>query len=387
VSHPLLTQGGPTYRLQEALGLGGPQVSRRVVRALLLSAITFVPLVALAAAQGWALAPDPRRSFLLDYGAYARFLLAVPAFLFAEGSVDARCALILREFVDTKLIAEGQRGAFRAAIERAVRLRDHPLPELGILLLAYLQARSALAFVVSTGHPTWWAPGIPDSSALSHAGWWYLLVSLPLYHFLALLWLWRLAIWTLALKWIADLDLQLRASHPDRTGGLGFLNLSLPPFGLVLFGYGASVGAVALQGVVHQGATIQSLAPFMIGGVVVGVAVMMAPLLVFVNTLIVFQRQAILEYTTLGARYTALFEAKWLGRRGDDESDLLGTGDIQSLADLGNSFEIVRQMRNIPVDPRAVIPLALATAVPMLPAVLVAIGVQPLFKLIVKSVF
>jgi len=384
---PLLTQGGPTYRLEEALGLGGPALARRLLRAAFLAIIALVPLIALAAAQGLALGPDPRRSLLFDYAVYARFLIAIPAFLFAEGVVDARCGLILREFLDSHIVPEAQRGRFNAAIARAVRLRDHPLPELILLALAYLRVRGAIALTVSQGQPTWWAPSIPDSQALSLPGWWYVLVSLPLYHFFVLLWVWRLVLWTLVLRSIAQLDLQLRASHPDRMGGLGFLGLSLAPFGWVLFGVGASYGAAALHGIVHQGATLRSLAPFLIVAAVVSVAVIAAPLLVFMGKLVLLRRQAILEYTSFATRYTGLFESKWIGQRALGTPDLLGTSDIQSLADLSHGFEIVRQLRAVPLDPRALIPLAIATVLPMLPAVVVAVGLRPLINLIVKSVF
>jgi len=387
VSEPLLTQGGPSYRLQQAIGIGGPRLSRRLLRALILSAIAFVPLVVLGYVQGLDLPPDARRALLLDYAVYARFLLAVPAFLFAEGTVDARCRLVLQQFLDTHLVPEGQRKAFTAGLQQVVRLRDHPLPELALLAAAYLRSRSTVEAAVSLGHPTWWAPNIPDSSALSAAGWWYVLVSLPLYHFLLFLWLWRLGLWALALAKIARLDLQLRASHPDRMGGLGFLNLSLGPFGTVLFGLGSAYGAVALQELVHQEATLESLAPYLIGGVVLSVALIAAPLLVFMNKLIVFRRQATISYTALATRYTALFEQKWIGSStAAEDPDLLGTGDIQSLADLGNSFATVRQLRTIPIDPYALIPLVIATALPMLPAVVVAVGLHSLVSMIVKSV-
>jgi len=385
VNEPLLTQGGPTYRLQEALGLGGPRPVTRLWRSLIFATIAMGPLVVLAAAKGLALGPDPRRSLLLDYEVYARFIVAVAAFVFAEGAVDSRCAAMLREFIDTHLVPEGQRARFNAALERTVRLRDNPVPELVVLVLAYGRARAGIALTASFGQPTWWAPNLPDSASLSLPGWWYALVSLPLYQFLLLLWLWRLVIWTLLLRRIAQLDLQLRASHPDRMGGVGFLNLSLAPFGLVGFGYGASIGAVALQSVVHQHETIRSLAPFMAGSVVLGVAVFVVPLLMFMKPLVLCRRKAILEYTAFGARYTQLFERKWIEQRGSGP-DPLGTNDVQSLADLDHTFAIVRQVRTIPIDPYAVIPLALAIAAPMIPAVVVAIGLRPLLQLILKSV-
>lgn len=49
------------------------------------------------------------------------------------------------------------------------------------------------------------------------------------------------------------------------------------------------------------------------------------------------------------------------------DEQLLGCGDIQSLADLANSYEVVRQMRALPFDGALVLRVAIVTALPLLP--------------------
>jgi len=49
-----------------------------------------------------------------------------------------------------------------------------------------------------------------------------------------------------------------------------------------------------------------------------------------------------------------------------------GTGDIQSLADLGNGYQVVREMRVVPFALQDVSRLAIATAVPLAPVLLTA---------------
>jgi len=49
------------------------------------------------------------------------------------------------------------------------------------------------------------------------------------------------------------------------------------------------------------------------------------------------------------ASYVQKFDTKWLGTIAPDEP-LLGTADIQSLADLAKSAAIVRNMRTVPVS-------------------------------------
>ena len=57
----------------------------------------------------------------------------------------------------------------------------------------------------------------------------------------------------------------------------------------------------------------------------------------------------------------------------------MGTGDIQSLADLANSFAMVTGMRPVPFGKETVLQLLVVTAVPLLP---LALTVFPLDELI-----
>jgi ABC-type Fe3+-siderophore transport system permease subunit len=48
--------------------------------------------------------------------------------------------------------------------------------------------------------------------------------------------------------------------------------------------------------------------------------------------------------------------------------ELLGGADIQSLADLGNCYALVREMRSVPFGLEDITRLAAATAAPLLPS-------------------
>ena len=58
----------------------------------------------------------------------------------------------------------------------------------------------------------------------------------------------------------------------------------------------------------------------------------------------------------------------------------MGSGDIQSLADLGNSYEVVRTMRIMPVTREAIIGLGAATLVPVVPLALTMMPLEELLK-------
>ena len=61
---------------------------------------------------------------------------------------------------------------------------------------------------------------------------------------------------------------------------------------------------------------------------------------------------------------------------------LVGSADIQSLADMANSFEVVRQMRLLPFGKSSLVRLAILTVLPFLPLTLTMI---PLEKMIDRA--
>jgi hypothetical protein len=99
------------------------------------------------------------------------------------------------------------------------------------------------------------------------------------------------------------------------------------------------------------------------------------------------KRKTLAEYGLLASRYVFGFEEKWIRRGAPDTADLLGSGDIQSLADLGNSYSVIRDMRVVPFGIRDVARLAAATAAPLLPLALTVVSFDELVTRLIKVVF
>jgi hypothetical protein len=99
------------------------------------------------------------------------------------------------------------------------------------------------------------------------------------------------------------------------------------------------------------------------------------------------KRTGIREYGALAQRYVHAFDVKWLRGGAPAEESLLGSGDIQSLADLSNSFEVVRTMRIAPVTTDALLRLVAATLVPLVPLALTMMSLEDLLKRLIGIVF
>jgi hypothetical protein len=90
-------------------------------------------------------------------------------------------------------------------------------------------------------------------------------------------------------------------------------------------------------------------------------------------------------YGNLSMRYAAEFNQRWLGAGTPPPGEpLLGTGDIQSLADLGNAYANLKQMRMVVFDRSALTALAIALLLPVTPLVLTMFSVDELMNKLVS---
>jgi hypothetical protein len=93
------------------------------------------------------------------------------------------------------------------------------------------------------------------------------------------------------------------------------------------------------------------------------------------------------EYGTRGQRYVREFDQKWLRGGARVDEPLVGSGDIQSLSDLGNSFEIVQRMRLVPFTKETIFQLAVVTLAPVAPLALTMVSLEELLKRLLQVVF
>ena len=93
------------------------------------------------------------------------------------------------------------------------------------------------------------------------------------------------------------------------------------------------------------------------------------------------------QYSLLVLRYNRAFHEKWIEGQVAEGEPLLGSADIQSLADLGNSFEFIRGMKVVPFSVRVILQLAVVTLLPALPLVLLVVPIEKILDLMTKAVF
>lgn len=383
-----LILGGPLYQLFCRAHLCGHVLELVRRRVLVLCGIAWVPLLALCVLEGTAWGSAVKLPFLLDVEVYTRFLIAMPLLIIAELVIHERMRPVVRQFLERGLVPDGEREKFDAAITSALRLRNSVRAEVILLVIVYaLAVALILGRFVALDAGSWHGSFRSGDLRPSLAGWWFRFVSLPMLQFLLLRWYYRLFIWTRFLFQVSQLKLNIIAAHPDRSGGLGFLTLVSYAFTPLLFAQGVLVAGVIADRIFFAGATLPQFRVEIVALAVIAILIVLGPLLVFAPGLARVKRVALCEYGTLAQRYTSEFEQKWIrGGAGRDEA-LLGSSDIQSLADLGNSFEIVKQMRCIPFTLQSLLRLTIAALAPLVPLVLTMISAEELFQRLLRVAF
>jgi hypothetical protein len=213
-------------------------------------------------------------------------------------------------------------------------------------------------------------------------------VSIPLFQFILLRWYLRLFIWFRFLWQISKLNLHLVPTHPDRCAGLAFLGKSAYAFAPLLFAEGAMLAGVMATRVLYGGESLRSLKLEAAGFIVFFVLVVLGPLAMFSPAMARAKRRGLADYGLVAQRYVDGFEQRWiLQDPAVPSEELLGAADIQSLADLGNSYSMVRDMRLVPLGFDDISRLAAATAVPLLPLLLTILSPEELIMRVIKVLF
>ena len=353
-------------------------VRRRVA---VIALLAWLPLLALVTAQGHLL-QGVAVPFVRDIETHVRLLVVIPLLLFAEVQARRFMPTVVQEFTRRSLVPAGAMPRFEAAVAGSSRLRNSAWAEAGLLVLVYAVFMGVVWRQYGSSYAsTWYVTTTPAGPRLTLAGYWLAFVSLPIVQFLMLRWyLWILA-WARFLWQVSRIRLNLAPTHPDRAGGLGFLESSGHIFLMVALAHGAQAAGPLASLILFKGAALQEFADVLTLLVAWVALVVFGPLLFFMPQLVAAKKVGLFEYGRLAERYVRQFQEKWLDEGAHTDEPLVGSADIQSLADLGNAYNVVEGLRLAPISYVAVIRLAATVLAPVAPLLLTMV---PLNELVLR---
>jgi hypothetical protein len=378
-----LVLGGPLYQLYLRTQLVRPPLERLYRRIAALTLLAWLPLLILTALAG-TFSHDVEIPFLYDIDVHARLLVSLTLLVGAELFVHKALADTVRQFVDRDLIAAEDRACFENAVAGTIRLRNSVPIEIVVLVSAVLLGNWLWRQHLSGIIDTWYVNNDENGAHLTAAGCWYAFVSLPIFDFLLLRWYFRMAIWYRFLWLVSRFDLQLNALHPDRAGGIGFLGQSVFAFAPVLVAHTVLASGLIGDRIWHRGASLPEFQLEIIGIVAFLLLLSLTPLCFFSGQMAQDKQAGRCEYGAQASLYVNEFRRKWLTGGSDAAGSFLGSADIQSLADLGGSYDVVNEMRLFPLGRNGLVALALIVAAPFAPLILTMVPLEEMLGRLLK---
>ena len=366
-------------RTQRALGLlpraGGYAIGRRIGIAI---AVTWLPLVVYAFLERRLLPGTIAEPLLRHFGIHARLLLALPLLIVAEATTRGALAAALPQFVSRGLVGDDVLPGFRAVLERASALRRSPLVLVAMVALVALATGSGW---LRSGdqHELAWA-ALPGEPGFHFGVAWFTFVSRPVFLLALLAWLWRLAVVGWAFARVARLDLSLVPTHPDRVGGLGFLERLPAGFAPLFLAISVPIAARWGHDALYHGLDVKTLRAPALALVVLNLAIATAPMLAFAPRLRALRRTALAQWGTLLAEHGRLVERRWIRREPVADDAQLSAPELGPVADLGTLYETVKGLRAAPIARSSLMPPLVATVLPLIPVVATQVPLKEIVK-------
>jgi len=350
-------------------------------------ALLWLPLVLLSLFEGSFIGTKVAVPLFADIVPHVRFLIAMPLLLLADLVINPAMSIATRNLQSGGTVPETEQARFQEALTQMRRARDSVWPDVAIVVLAF-----GITWIFKPGYgdsalqtaaSSWIRGGEVGYSA---AGWWYLLISGPMFQVILFRWFWRFLIWAAFLYRVSRLSLVLLPTDPDLAGGLAYLGRAQQAFVAVFFAFATVASSTIAHDILAEGGAFKDAMPEIVVFVVVFVLIIYAPLLFFSKQLTMARRVALAEYETLGYRLSEAFHQKWFkkGDRGVGQ-ELLDSTDPSAIADYTATYNNVRSMRPVPATLRGLLTAAGVLLVPFLPLALTEFSLRDLLQRLIGA--
>ena len=311
--------------------------------------------------------------FLRDVSTHVRLLLVIPILIFARQSVNRTFNHTINFFYITKIVDDTNKVTFEHILDRLEKWKNSKLVDFIIIILVFC------SFFIQenqrVNNASTYAPWHRVDGHITIAGWWYLLISLPVLQLLLFRWLYTIILWIVFLIRISKLNLHLSSLHPDGVGGLGFLQYTQLSFFPVALAFSILTAGVTNNLVIFSGISITDY-KIVIGSVLVFVLLLfILPLLLLIPLLAKVKRTYFMQYSLEAWPIARKYEEqlKAYNKTGDDHPD------TSWHVDLLGSFEQTQNMKVFLVDKTILIAFVAAVVLPFLPVIAQQVPLKDLF--------
>ena len=220
----------------------------------------------------------------------------------------------------------------------------------------------------------------PVDPGLSVAGYWAVLISIPMFQFFLFRWLWRYFVWILVLFRLSRAPLNLLPTHADGAGGLGIIVLAQRGFNLIFVAGSVVISGQFIAEIIAQPDTFIAIRNKAIGYIIISIFMIFIPLLFFSGKLFRTKNRGLMRLSMLGATLSRKFEEDWVNdlpiEKRIDENQV----DPSMLYDYFGLYECLQQLDTVPITLRDILGMAIVLFIPFIPILFIHFSVAELLQ-------
>lgn len=385
-----LSTGGLVYRFLNLLRIQQAERYSFKRRHLVLIALCWLPLVLLTAIEGNLFNSSLDSPFIYDLTPYVRYLIDLPLLINADIIIDQLIISVLQSIRSSGILGEDNKERYYKAVEKFSQRKDSYFADIVIIVISYGVVLTYLADMdelsASTAFTNWIVTHGDAGAQLTHAGWWFVLVSSPVLQIILYRWLWRFYLWIEFLFRVSRLELKLQPTHPDLAGGLGILKNGESAFILIAIAFGALLSVGMAEDILYTDKTLFLSLPDIMVFIIIAIILMTLPMFFFIKQLAMTKRWGRVVYGDLGHRLSNAFDKKW-GNPADESNgdELLKTADSSAVCDYADIYGVVDGMRFMPISLKGYFLQIILLIIPFIPLILTEYSLTDILKRLVDT--
>lgn len=359
-----------------------------VIRILVLTGIAWLPLMVLTLIDGTFYSSDITMPFISDLTPFVRGLIVIPLLVMADNLIEPMMARVLKYLKVSGVVADSEKEHLSSAAEKMNRqMNSKPLQIILVILII------TASWILQSGYVDMWKQDGVTSWMLQSknngvdetlAGSWFLLVTSPLVSFLLYRWMWRFIVWSIFLYRVSRMKLELYASHTDMAAGLGMIGVNHALFSILFLIMATLVSSELAGNILYEGDALVGVKQIVVVFTAISLVVLFIPLAFFTGTLIQVKHKALVTYGALQNQLSGDFHKHWIK---DEAKGIVDSMQPSAMADYSAVYEIVSNMRIVPITLKAIIAVAALIVLPFLPLALTETSFWEVLQMIGDSLF
>lgn len=356
---------------------------KRGLLAILVLCISWLPLVIITAIDG-TLYGGTGLPFLKDIAMQGRMLIGIPLLILIKKVIYSKIPDVLQYVSELLIYPEDRERFMSGPMHKARRSTDSTMSEIIFLLavigIAIIPAEVTAIFITDKESGSWLISVEDGRPAMSLARKWTQYISIPIFQFLLIRWIWRYLVWIVLLFRISNMNLNLKPTHPDGSGGLSIIFLAQRYYHLFFVVCGMVISSVLINQLLLKTATFDTFKLEILGYILFAVFLNLFPMLFFTRKLIKTKFEGQLELSRAGINLSKKYEEEWVKTMGTEKRVADDTVDPSMQVDYSGVYILLQDLRIIPIRFNDIIIMIVTLFIPFIPIFFIQYSIVELLQ-------